>query len=142
MNWSCAANQQAPAGRPGGGARCQPRTGILGSLCAVPHGYTSCVMLPAVLAWNAARPDPHNSHTGDSHIAAALGRPDATASVAVRDLVRSLGLPDSLPAVGVADSQLDEIAARAAQHPVVRRNSRPIDRSDQVTEILALAWNP
>lgn len=115
---------------------------ILGSLCAVPHGYTSCVMLPAVLAWNAAQPDPHNSHTGDSHIAAALGRPDATASVAVRDLVRSLGLPDSLPAVGVADSQLDEIAERAARHPVVRRNSRPIDRSDQVTEILALAWNP
>ena len=26
---------------------------ILGSLCCVPHGYTSCVMLPSVLAWNA-----------------------------------------------------------------------------------------
>jgi len=107
---------------------------VLGSLCGVPHGYTSCVMLPAVLAWNNASSDPR-----DASIAAALGNPDATASAAVKGLVRSLGLPDSLSAVGVAENQLAEIAERAAQHPVVRRNSRPVETADQVTEILALA---
>lgn len=110
---------------------------VLGSLCSVPHGYTSCVMLPAVLAWNNAAPDAR-----DGQIAAALGQPQSSASAAVKNLVRSLDLPDSLQAVGVAAAQLDEIAERAANHPVVRRNSRPIENAEQVAEILALAWNP
>lgn len=110
---------------------------VLGSLCGVPLGYTSCVMLPAVLAWNSAQPNPRVEQ-----IAAASGKPQATASAAVRDLVRSLGLPGSLPAVGVVETQLEQIADQVARHPVVQRNSRPIARAEQVTEILALAWDP
>lgn len=108
---------------------------ILGSLCGVPHGHTSCVMLPAVLAWNASeQPDKQEA------IAAALGDRAESASSSVAALVKRLGLPASLQEVGVAKSQLAEIAARAYRHPVVRNNPRRIASADDVMEILELAW--
>lgn len=108
---------------------------ILGSLCGVPHGHTSCVMLPAVLAWNASeQPDKQEA------IAAALGGRAESASAAVAALVKNLGLPASLQEVGVARSQLAEIAERACRHPVVRNNPRRIAGADDVLEILELAW--
>lgn len=108
---------------------------ILGSYCSVPHGYTSCVMLPAVLAWN-------ESVLGSRQydIAAALGMPDTTAAKAVATLIAELGLPETLADVGVKEEQLEEIAARAIRHPVVRRNPRPLESAEQVGEILELAW--
>lgn len=108
---------------------------ILGSYCSVPHGYTSCVMLPAVLKWN-------QEELGalDGEIAAALGRPGASASEAVAELVSTLGLPGTLAAVGVQQDQLDEIATRASQQRVVRRNPRTIETAEDVAEILTLAW--
>ena len=108
---------------------------ILGSYCSVPHGYTSCVMLPAVLAWNESV---LGSRQDD--IATALGMPDATAAEAVATLIAELGLPKTLADVGVKEEQLDEIATRAIRHPVVRRNPRPLEKAEQVMEILELAW--
>lgn len=108
---------------------------ILGSLCGVPHGYTSCVMLPAVLEWNAAV-----NGERQQAIAAALGHPKQTAAEAVRGLVQRLGLPSTLREVGVKESQLDEIARRALKHPVVGKNPRRLDAPGQVLEILRLAW--
>lgn len=108
---------------------------ILGSLCRVPHGYTSCVMLPAVLTWNRAEQDERQAA-----ITAALGNGESSAGEAVAALVASLGLPGSLRDVGVEKSQLPAIAERAAQHPVVRKNPRKIRGVDDVMEILELAW--
>jgi len=107
---------------------------ILGSLCGVPHGYTSCVMLPAVLEWN-------SQENGDRQqaIAAALGKPSTSAATAVRELVAELGLPTTLSAIGVSPEQWPEIARRAIAHPVVRKNPRKLESADQVLEILALA---
>ena len=107
---------------------------ILGSLCGVPHGHTSCVMLPAVLEWNS----PHNAER-QAVIAEALGRPGDSAATAVRDLVTALGLPTTLQEVGVGNDQLPEIARRAIKHPVVRKNPRQLDSELQVLEILKLA---
>ncbi len=108
---------------------------ILGSYCAVPHGYTSCVMLPAVLTWNLPV-----LGSLDADIAAALGKPDSNAGQAVRELIKQLGLPGSLQDVGVQAEQLEEIARRASEHRVVRRNPREIASADAVAEILSLAW--
>lgn len=107
---------------------------ILGSLCGVPHGYTSCVMLPAVLEWNSQK------CFQQQPIAAALGRPGMSAGQAVKGLVSELGLPTSLREVGVEEVHLKEIAARAFTHPVVRNNPRPIKNKEEVEEILQLAW--
>lgn len=107
---------------------------ILGSYCGVPHGYTSCVMLPAVLEWNR----PTNGRRQEA-IAEALGRPGDSAASAVRELVRSLGLPTTLREVGVSPDKFPEIARRAIKHPVVRNNPRILDSAEQVLEILQLA---
>jgi maleylacetate reductase len=107
---------------------------VLGSLCAVPHGYTSCVMLPAVLEWNATK-----MHSRQAAIAEALGMPGKTAAQAVRELVARLNLPTSLEQVNVPESQFDQIARRACEHPVVRKNPVPITSPRQVREILELA---
>ncbi|MCG8415696.1 MAG: iron-containing alcohol dehydrogenase [Pseudomonadales bacterium] len=109
---------------------------ILGSLCGVPHGYTSCVMLPAVLRWNSSE----NSER-QSAIAEALGEDGEPPATLLQQLVERLQLPVSLQAVGVKESQLEEIAERAFQHPVVKRNPKPITRVEQVREILELAWD-
>merc|ERR1712048_1337132 len=45
----------------------------LGGTADVPHGYTSCVILPAVLQWNAARV----SHPGFAQVREALGQPES-----------------------------------------------------------------
>ena len=108
---------------------------ILGSMCGVPHGYTSCVMLPAVLEWNALE----NGNRQQS-IAAALGCADQSASQAVKNLVTELGLPTGLQEVGVKKQQLESIAKLAAAHRVVKGNPRAIQSMEDAMEILQLAW--
>ena len=108
---------------------------LLGAVCGVPHGYTSCVMLPAVLQWNA------QVNGGRQQVVAeALGEPQLTAGQAIRQLVATLGLPQTLQDVGVSRDQLPQIAELASQHPVVQRNPRTIAGADDVLEILELAW--
>jgi alcohol dehydrogenase class IV len=108
---------------------------ILGSLCGIPHGITSCLMLPAVLEWNAVI-------NGDrqADIAIAMGNADVSAHVAVKKLIGRLGLPTSLQAAGVTQNQLQTIAELAVVHPVVKNNPRSITCADHVMEILQLAW--
>jgi maleylacetate reductase len=108
---------------------------ILGSLCGLPHGITSCLMLPAVLEWNVAI-----NGGRQEDIAHALGHSDKPAHEVVKQLIQGLGLPTSLEAAGVTRCQLQEIADRAFAHPVVKKNPRPITCADHVMEILQLAW--
>ena len=108
---------------------------ILGAMCGVPHGHTSCVMLPAVLRWNEAA-----NSSRQREIGLALGaQKDSTADFLHRWL-QDLELPVSLRDVGVKADQLPAIAAAAAQHRVVRANPRTISGADDVMEILQLAW--
>jgi maleylacetate reductase len=107
---------------------------LLGTLHGVPHGYTSCVMMPAVLKWNASV-----NGAKDAGIAAALGKPNSSASDAVRTLLQSLGLPNRLGDVGVKERDIPKIADYAARPPVVRSNPRKIETPDDAEEILKLA---
>ena len=108
---------------------------LLGAVCGVPHGYTSCVMLPAVLRWNSAV-----NGERQQAVATALGRPELSAGEAVRSLVAGLELPQTLQDVGVTREQLPKLASLASRHPVVLRNPRAIGSADDVLEILELAW--
>ncbi len=108
---------------------------ILGSLCGLPHGITSCLMLPAVLEWNVF------INAGKQlEISNALGTPNTPTYTTLKQLISGLGLPTSLQAVGVERRQLQEIAELACLHPVVKSNPRPITCADHVMEILQLAW--
>ena len=109
---------------------------LLGSIGGVPHGYTSCVMLPAVLKWN-------ESHQEEQHkiISDALGRPKLKAWKAVKELVTDLGLPSTLDEVGIKRDQWKQIIDYALKHPTVLSNPKPIKRHEDVMEILEFAEN-
>lgn len=109
---------------------------ILGAVCGVPHGFTSCVMLPAVLRWNS-----EVNGGRQRAIAEALEASSLSAGEAVRNLVAALNLPQNLQDVGVKRDQLSQIAGLASQHPVVKNNPRTIHGAEDVLEILELAWN-
>lgn len=107
---------------------------VLGAACHVPHGHTSCVMLPSVLRWNL----PANAER-QKRVGKAFGKPDAAAGDLVEGLVKLLGLPGRLSEVGVGRDRFREIAEKSMHDRAVLNNPRPINGPDQVMEILELA---
>lgn len=108
---------------------------VLGAGYGVNHGHTSCVMLSAVLRWNA-------SVNGDRQraLSQAMGAPDRPAADLVAELVAALGQPGTLRAVNIPREELDRISVRALDYPAVLANPRPIRNASEVREILELAW--
>ncbi len=108
---------------------------VLGGTAGVPHGYTSCVMLPPVLRFNL-------SETAERQrwVSEAMGRPGMAAADAVAELVADLGLPGTLRAVDVRADQLDTIAAASMHDRWVHTNPRKIAGPAVVRQILDMAW--
>ena len=108
---------------------------MLGGTADVPHGYTSCVMLPNVLRWNRAI-------NGDQQamVSEALGRPGEDAADVVAALIDGLGLPRRLRDVGVTKDQFQEIAEASMHDRWIPTNPRRIEEPAQVIEILEMAW--
>ncbi len=107
----------------------------LGAGFNVGHGHTSCVMLPAVLRWNAAV-----NGERQRALSEAMGAPSRPAHELIAELIAALGQPGNLRAVGLRRDQLDELAQRALVYPPVLANPRPIKSVADVREILELAW--
>jgi maleylacetate reductase len=107
---------------------------VLGAAFDVPHGYTSCVMLPSVMRWN----KPANAER-QALVSEAMGHPGKDAADVLDDFIRGLGMPRSLQDVRVGPEHFDAIAAQAMRTPWVPRNPRKIDGPAQVREILLLA---
>jgi maleylacetate reductase len=108
---------------------------VLGGTANVPHGYTSCVMLPHVLRFNAAE-----NAERQKWVSEALERPNETAGDAVAALIAGLGLPATLRDVGVKSEQLDEIAVGSMHDRWVHTNPRKIDGPAAVRALLDAAW--
>ncbi len=107
---------------------------VLGAVYDVPHGYTSCVMLPSVMRWNITA-----NAERQALVAAAMGHPGKEAADVLDDFIRSLGMPRSLQDVRVGPEHFDRIAEQAMGTPWIPRNPRKIDSPAQVREILLLA---
>jgi maleylacetate reductase len=107
---------------------------VLGAACHVPHGHTSCVMLPSVLRWNL----PANADR-QRRVSEAFGKPDMAAADLVAHLVATLGLPRRLGDVGVGKDRFREIAEKSMHDRAVLNNPRPIKGPAEVMEILELA---
>jgi maleylacetate reductase len=107
---------------------------VLGGTCKVPHGYTSCVMLPYVLRYN----EPANA-ARQAMIAAAMGRPGARAADVVHEFIAGLGLPRTLAAVGVGPERFERIAEAALLDHYLHTNPRPIGGKADILEILRMA---
>lgn len=107
---------------------------VLGAMFDVPHGHTSCIMLPAVMRWN----KPANAER-QALVAAAMGHPGEEAAEVLDRFIAGLGMPRSLAAVGIGPEHFDRMAEQAMGTPWVPRNPRPIAGPPQLREILELA---
>jgi len=103
---------------------------VLGGTFDLPHSETHAVLLPHVVAYNAAAaPD------AVRRVARALSVPVAAAGIF--DLGRTLGAPASLEAIGMRHTDLDRAAEVAAMSPYA--NPRPVTR-DGVRSLLEDAF--
>lgn len=108
---------------------------VLGGTADVPHGYTSCIMLPHVLRFNVSADAERQGWVSE-----ALGRPGVPAADAVADLISGLGLPQHLRDVGVRQDQLDRIAAQSMHDRWIHTNPRKIDGPATIRALLDAAW--
>ncbi|MGE0802211.1 MAG: iron-containing alcohol dehydrogenase [Lautropia sp.] len=105
----------------------------LGAGCGVPHGYTSCVMMPHAMHFNRAM-------VAERHrlIADAMGHSGEDAADVIAAFVAGLGLPTSLAEVGVRSERFPAIAAHTMTDPWLHANPRKAN-ADDVMNILAAA---
>ena len=107
---------------------------ILGGYAGVPHGITSCISLAATLEWN----ESVNAERQRA-VAEKLGRAGSRACDAMRDFVKSLGLPTRLSEIGINADRISELASQYNGTGPISTNPRPVRGADDVAEILKLA---
>ncbi len=107
---------------------------VLGAMFDIPHGHTSCIMLPAVMRWNKSV-----NAERQALIAAAMGHPGEDAGDVLDAFIAGLGMPRSLAAVKIGPESFARLAEGAMATPWVPRNPRPISGPAEVGEILELA---
>ena len=107
----------------------------LGGTAGMPHGETSCVMLPHILRYNASV-----NGNRQAVLSWAVGSPDMMLADIVANLVAALGLPVRLRDAGVTESQIGDVATAALHDPLLASNPRPISSLDVVLELLKQAW--
>jgi maleylacetate reductase len=107
---------------------------VLGAVHDVPHGHTSCIMLPAVMRWN-------KSVNADRQalVSVAMGQPGKDAGDVLDAFIGGLGMPRSLAAVKIGPEHYERISQQAMGTPWVPRNPRKIHSPAEILEILKLA---
>ena len=107
----------------------------LGGTAGMPHGQTSCVMLPHVLRYNA-------SANGERQqaLVRALAFGDQPLADVISELFASLSLPRRLSDADVRWDQLAEVATAAMDDKWVHTNPRPIRDKETVMSLLKAAW--
>ena len=106
----------------------------LGGTAGMPHGETSCVMLPHVLRFNAA-------FNGERQavISAAVGQPGTPLADIVENLVKHLGLPGRLRDAKVSEAVLDKVAEAALHDHFLLANPVPMSL-EVIKDLLRKAW--
>ena len=107
----------------------------LGADAGVPHGITSCVLLPTVMRYNA-----EVCQRQMAEIAAALGDPQTPAADQVEAMITRLGLPTRLSQLGFGHERLAIIAHKGMANPWVHSNPRKIHDAAQLEALLEQAW--
>lgn len=107
---------------------------VLGGSCGVPHGYTSCIMLPHVLRFNRAA-----NADRQGLVAAAMGHAGEDAADVIERFIAELGMPRRLSEVGIGAEQFALIAANAMHDRWLHTNPVKITSPEQVLRILEAA---
>lgn len=112
----------------------------LGARCDVPHGVTSCIMLPVVMDFNRPVTADRQKFIADAMGVDTSSMTDeqaaAAASDRLRGLVQELGIKNRLSDWGVTEKDLPGIATDALEDLVVATNPRPVTSNEQVVELL------
>jgi maleylacetate reductase len=107
---------------------------ILGGTAGMPHGETSCVMLPHVLRYN---------HTVNgarqAELAAAMGDAATPLADQIQALVAALGLPGRLRDAAVPHELLPTLAEESLLDLWIPTNPRPLDGA-AILGLLEAAW--
>lgn len=122
----------------------------LGARCDVPHGVTSCVMLPTVMRFNLPATTGPQARIARILAAAGHGAPlpagasdeelAASAGPGIRSFVERLGLPTRLRDVGVTEADFEGIATDALEDIIVAGNPRPVSGTADVIALLRQAF--
>lgn len=107
---------------------------VLGGSCGVPHGYTSCVMLPHVLRFNR-----HANGERQRWVADALGHPGEDAADVLQQFIAELGMPGRLADVGIGPDKFERIANTAMHDKWLHTNPVKITSPEQILKILEAA---
>mgnify|MGYP003956312831 CR=1 FL=1 len=111
---------------------------VLGAAFGIPHGHTSCIMLPAVMRWNkSVNADRQQMISDVMGNIAGVGSTDAADKLDA--FIAGIGMPRTLSSVDIKAEHFQMIAEGAMNTPWVPRNPRPITGPDDVIEILKLA---
>ena len=108
---------------------------VLGGTAGMPHGYTSCVMLPHVMRFNHAV-----NAARQTLVADALGQINVPAADQLAKLIADLGLPGTLRAADMKAELMDAVAERSMHDRWVRTNPNPIEGPATVRKLLDAAW--
>jgi alcohol dehydrogenase class IV len=112
----------------------------------VPHGETSCVMLPAVCRFNASKGA--NVERQEALLKELLKIPEIESLVpnehadladVLQALIRSLDLPTSLMEVGIGADKFDSLAENTLSDMWAKTNPVPLVRKADILEILEKA---
>jgi maleylacetate reductase len=112
---------------------------VLGAVAGVPHGQTSAILLPAVLAWNAGDP---KALSRQQQLADEMGMEGQLPHI-IGDHIAALGQPRRLSSAGVRQDQFARIARDSMimlKHPSVSGNPRRVENERDILEILDHAW--
>jgi maleylacetate reductase len=117
---------------------------VLGGTAGVPHGIANGIILPHAMRFNlraaAAQLAPAAGAMGIS----LTGNNPRTAVeemiARIEELIRGMGLPQRLRAVGVREDDLPRLAQLAFQNRTVRSNPEPVTDAAQLEELLRAAW--
>tara|TARA_B100001123_G_C15206987_1_gene985672 strand:- start:131 stop:766 length:636 start_codon:yes stop_codon:yes gene_type:complete len=108
---------------------------VLGGTAGMPHGETSCVMLPHVLRFN----ESVNSKR-QAALAEAMGDANITAADQIQTLVSDLDLPGRLRDCDVPRELLPTIAEESMHDMWIPTNPRSISGPADVLPLLEAAW--
>ncbi|KZT50634.1 putative Fe-containing alcohol dehydrogenase [Calocera cornea HHB12733] len=121
-------------------------TTMMGSF-GVDYSDTSCVVLPAVCKFNAAKDVNVKRQNNVLQVlwevpeieALRLDKNKADLGDVLDAFFRALGLPRSLKAVGIEGTKVDELAEASSQHWYASTNPYPLKTKEDVMEILDMS---
>ena len=118
----------------------------------VPHGETSCILMPAVAKYNSRVNATQQARIADVlwddtviasvFEARGLRRDKADLGDALDAIIRELHMPRDLKSVGVRREDLENIAENSLNDPWCKTNPVPLTDQKQVLEILAMVAGP